>query len=100
MANKSKAKGNAYEREIVKQAQEAGVGALRAWGSNGQSLGLHPEVDGLIGKYKAQMKIRKVLPSYIKPSEHVDIQVIRENRGQSYVVLPYSTFLELIHAPE
>jgi len=30
------------------------------------------------------------------PSEHVDIQVIKEDRGIPYAVLPYDDYLELI----
>ena len=43
--SKSKAKGNRFEREVVKLAKEYGLESKRAWGSDGRSLGLHPEVD-------------------------------------------------------
>ena len=45
MASPSKQKGNAFEREVVNLAKGFGLKAVRAWGSNGQSLGLHEEVD-------------------------------------------------------
>ena len=48
MPNKSKAKGNRFEREIVECCQANDVPAIRAWGSNGRSLGHHEEVDVLI----------------------------------------------------
>ena len=45
------------------------------------------EVDILINdEIKVQAKVRKKLPSYIIPSEHVDIQIIKEDRGKMYVV--------------
>ena len=51
MPSPSKAKGNRFEREIVNEAKRAGCTAVRAWGSNGQSLGLHEEVDLTIGTH-------------------------------------------------
>lgn len=85
--NKSKAKGNRFEREIVEAISLHEISALRAWGSNGQAIGQHPEVDILINdEIKVQAKVRKKLPSYIIPSEHVDIQIIKEDRGKMYVV--------------
>ena len=57
--NKSKAKGNRFEREIVDAVELHEVKCVRAWGSNGRALGCH---------------------------EEVDIQVIKEDRGKIYVV--------------
>ena len=45
MASKSKAKGNRFEKECVDIAESHGFAAKRAWGSDGRSLGLSPEVD-------------------------------------------------------
>ena len=85
--NKSKAKGNRFEKEIVDVVNLHEISAVRAWGSNGMSIGEHPEVDVLINDdIKVQAKVRKKLPSYIIPSEHVDIQIIKEDRGKIYVV--------------
>ena len=87
MTNKSKLKGNKFERDIVKAVELHDIKAVRAWGSNGASIGQHPEVDLLIDDdIKVQAKVRKALPKWIKPSEHVDIQVIKEDRGKMYVV--------------
>ena len=87
MTNKSKLKGNKFERDIVKAVELHDIKAVRAWGSNGASIGQHPEVDLLIdNEIKVQAKVRKALPKWIKPSEHVDIQVIKEDRGKMYVV--------------
>lgn len=96
MANKSKAKGNRFERQIVDLAKNKGFDSKRAWGSNGAALGEHPEVDLLINNFKVQAKCRKELPAYIKPSEHVDWQVIKEDRGKIYLVAELSQILDLI----
>jgi hypothetical protein len=94
MPNKSKAKGNRFEREIVEAIELHEVKAVRAWGSNGKALGEHEEVDILIdNEIKVQAKVRKVLPKWIKPSEHVDIQVIKEDRGKIYVVQELNDWL-------
>jgi len=87
-----KRKGNNFERYIVTTAKSWGVKAKRAWGSDGRSLGLHPEVDVVIGGYKGQAKARKSIADYIKPSEHVDVQIIKENRGEAYVVMRLRDF--------
>ena len=96
MPSKSKAKGNAYEREIVDQAQAVGLHAVRAWGSNGRALGMHEEVDCLIGGQRIQAKRRAKIADYIVPSDEVDAQVIRADRGESYAILRYSDYLKLI----
>ena len=57
MPSKSKAKGNRFERQIVKDIEKAGKEAKRAWGSNGAALGMHEEVDVLIDTdFKIQAK--------------------------------------------
>ena len=86
--NKSKAKGNRFEREIVQEVElHDNMKAVRSWGSNGRAFGHHEEVDILINDdIKVQAKVRKALPKWIKPSEHVDIQIVKEDRGKMYVV--------------
>tara|TARA_R100001460_G_scaffold59371_4_gene99201 strand:- start:339 stop:641 length:303 start_codon:yes stop_codon:yes gene_type:complete len=94
MPNKSKAKGNRFEREIVEAVELHEVKAVRAWGSNGKAFGHHEEVDILIDDdIKVQAKVRKALPKWIKPTEHVDIQVIKEDRGKMYVVQELNDWL-------
>ena len=94
MPNKSKAKGNRFEAEIVKAVELHEVKAVRAWGSNGKALGCHEEVDILIDNdVKVQAKVRKALPKWIKPSVEVDIQVIKEDRGKIYVVQELNDWL-------
>ena len=96
MAHPSKAKGNKFERDIVNKAKEFGLESKRAYASNGESLGMHAEVDLLIKDYKIQAKIRKSIASYLLPNENVDAQVIREDRGEAYIVLRLEDWLELI----
>jgi Holliday junction resolvase len=94
MTSKSKIKGNKFERDIVKAVELHEVKCVRAWGSNGASIGQHPEVDILIDDdIKVQAKVRKALPKWIKPSEEVDIQVIKEDRGKIYVVQELNDWL-------
>jgi len=98
MPNRSKEKGSRYERELVDQAIASGIDAKRAWGSNGESIGQHAEVDCVIGGYKVQAKRRGKLPEYLKPSEHVDVQAIREDHGDTQIVLPWYDWLDLVKA--
>ena len=94
MPNKSKAKGNRFEREIVEAVELHEIKCVRAWGSNGASIGQHPEVDLLINdEIKVQAKVRKALPKWIRPSENVDVQIIKEDRGKMYVVQELNDWL-------
>ena len=95
MPSSSKRKGNAFERELVQLAKGWGFSARRAWGSNGRSLGMHEEVDCVIEEYTVQAKIRKTLPKYLK-CEHTDIVAFRENRGDTYALMPMDKFLDLL----
>lgn len=98
----NKRRGFGYEGELVKEALAAGLDARRAWGSNGESLGHHAEVDLVVSGQRIQAKRRKALSSFLKPSEHVDAVVTRwdakpgERRPESLAVIPWSVYLELI----
>ena len=96
MAHPSKVKGNKFERDVVNKAKEFGLDSKRAYASNGESLGMHAEVDLLIKDYKIQAKIRKSIASYLLPNENVDAQVIRQDRGEAYVVLRLEDWLKTI----
>tara|TARA_Y100000310_G_scaffold185015_1_gene185107 strand:+ start:3408 stop:3707 length:300 start_codon:yes stop_codon:yes gene_type:complete len=97
MASKSKSKGNRFERLVVNMTKDNGIPAKRAYASNGQSLGHHEEVDVLINnEIKVQCKCRAKIAEWMMPNENVDIQVIKEDRGIPYAVLPYNKYLELI----
>ena len=97
MPSPSKAKGNRFEREIVNKAKESGFTAVRAWGSNGQALGEHEEVDLTIGKepkFKVQAKCRKKIASFLIPSEHVDAVVCKQDRGETLIILRFDEWLD------
>ena len=98
MPSKSKAKGNRFEREVVKIAKEHGFESRRAWGSNGQALGMHEEVDLTLGKnpeLKIQAKCRKSIASYLIPSEHVDAVVCKEDRGEPLMIMRLDDWLNM-----
>ena len=100
MSHPSKVKGNKFERDCCKKAELYEIPSKRAWGSDGRSMGLHQEVDMVLGdkKYNDEMhvqcKIRKRLPSYIfQKDDAIDSQLIREDRGETYIVLRYDDYL-------
>ena len=95
MTHPSKQKGNRFERLIVDKAKSYGVGAERAWGSNGRALGMHEEVDVLLeGDLRIQAKCRKKIAEWLKPSEVVDAVVVKEDRGDTYIIVRYDEFLD------
>ena len=100
MSHPSKVKGNKFERDCCKKAELFEIPAKRAWASDGRSLGLDSEVDIVVGdkeysdEMHVQCKIRKRLPEYIFPKNDViDSHVIREDRGETYIVLRYDDYL-------
>ena len=95
MPSPSKAKGNRFEREIVNKLTSLGITAKRAWGSNGASLGMHEEVDVLLGKdFKIQAKCRKKLASFLVPTEHVNAVVCKQDRGETLIIMRFDDWLE------
>ena len=95
MPSPSKAKGNRFEREIVNKLTSLGIQAKRAWGSNGASLGMHEEVDVLMGNdFKIQAKCRKKLASFLVPTEHVDAVVCKQDRGETLIIMRFDDWLE------
>jgi len=102
MPSRSKQKGNRFEREVVNIAKQNNVEAERAYASNGLSLGHAEEVDVVLtGKdkeWRVQCKVRKNIAQWIKPNpDTVDVQVVKEDRGTIYAILPFDEFLELIY---
>ena len=101
MSHPSKQKGNKFERDCCNKATDLyEIPSKRAWASDGRSLGLHSEVDIVIGdkKYNDEMhvqcKIRKRLPEYIFPkNDAIDSHLIRDARGEAYIVLRYDDYL-------
>lgn len=105
MPHPSKRKGHVYERELVEKLERAGYKAERAWGSNGAAFGEHEEVDVRFDhpnskrpkQWLVQAKRRKSIPSYIRPSDDVDMVILREDRGKDLAVVPLYLLLDLIH---
>ena len=94
MPSKSKAKGNRFEREIVNILEDQGIKAKRAWGSNGQAIGCHEEVDVLMGEdFKIQAKVRKKIASFLEPTEHVDAVFCKQDRGPILVIQTLDNWL-------
>jgi hypothetical protein len=96
MPSKSKAKGNRFERLCVNMALFKGLKAQRAWGSDGRSMGEHQEVDIKIEGYKIQCKTRKRIAKWLKPSKEVDVQVVKEDAGEVFVIQPLEKWLEMV----
>ena len=96
----SRDKGNKFERDLVNLFKKYGIDCKRAWGSNGQALGLHEEVDVALylenSTYKIQAKIRRKISDFIKPSEHVDFQILRADREEPYVVMRIKDFAKFL----
>lgn len=96
MTHSSKRKGNGFERELVQQAQAAGLIAERAYASNGKALGCAETVDCLISGARVQAKRRKALPSYLVPPDGADVTVFRADRGGTLVLVRWEDFLGLL----
>lgn len=96
MTHPSKVKGNAYERELVNQSKESGLESKRAYASNGEALGMHAQVDLLVDGKRIQAKRRKALAAWMRPNENVDAVCVREDRGETLVVITWWEYLDLL----
>ena len=96
MSSPSKVKGNTFEWEVVNQAKDYGLKSIRAYASNGISLGEAEDVDVKIENLKGQCKRRKRIARWLKPPESCDIALVREDRGETYVIIEYDNFLEIV----
>lgn len=104
MTNKSKLKGSNYEREVVNYLKSLGFSAKRAYASNGNSLGMHEEVDVVVESkpnktfcdlpIKLQLKRRKKFPKVFQLTDNVDASVFKEDKGKSYIVLRFEDFVK------
>ena len=59
MSSPSKRKGNTFEREVVNQAREFGLKSIRAYASNGISIGEAEDVDVKIEKKRWLQLLKK-----------------------------------------
>ena len=93
MANKSKAKGTRFEKECMEKLCDPRVGfkdPIRAWGSDGRSLGLQQDVDLVVSdednaKYNVQCKVRKAIPKWLRLGNN-DMLLFKEDRGEIFVI--------------
>jgi len=92
----NKVKGNTYERALVNQAKALGLEAVRAYASDGRSLGKSEKVDLIIEGVTIQAKRRKQLAAYMMIPDNVDIVVMRGDREESLAVVPFEKILRLI----
>ena len=95
--NKSKQKGNRFERVCVEKAQRHGLTSERAYASNGKALGESETVDMIIRangeKIRCQCKVRSRIADYIKVPEGCEVTLVKEDRGEIYVVQKYEDWL-------
>lgn len=96
MSHPSKVKGNSFERECVELFKGLGLESKRAWGSNGASLGLDPEVDVVAGGKTVQCKRRKALPAYLQIPASCHCVAFRQDRGEPLVLIRLKDYAELI----
>ena len=91
-----KAKGSAFERELVNAFTATGITAERAWGSNGKALGHAETVDLTANGCRIQAKRRKAVPAWLTIPDGADAVAVREDRGETVILLRLSDFVRLI----
>jgi hypothetical protein len=101
MPHPSKRKGNRFERELVHDAERAGLTAERAYASDGRALGCAETVDVLVHAadgtpWKVQAKRRKSVASYLTPPDGADVTVVREDRADALAIVPWNAFLRML----
>lgn len=101
MPNRNKQRGNELETELRNRAQQLGLKAERARGSDGRALGEAEDVDLRIvstseQKWLIQAKRRKKLASYLQIPESCNAVCFRQDRGEKLVLLDYDSFLKLL----
>ena len=100
MGNTNRNRGFGFEREVVNLAKSLGYDAKRAWGSDGRSLGLTADVDILIDNKPYQCKRKKSLAVYLKPSGNNFGNIVREDRGETYLIIRLEDYLKECHKIE
>ncbi|MEA2053498.1 MAG: hypothetical protein U9O96_00035 [Candidatus Thermoplasmatota archaeon] len=93
-----KRKGTDFERELVNNARKRGLAADRAYASNGRALGESREVDLIIQGLRIQAKRRKSIAKYLRIPDEVDAVAIRQNRGETYIILKLEDILDKLEA--
>lgn len=97
MPSKSSRKGYAYERELLEQLTDEGFKCQRAWGSDGRSMGVEPDVDLIADDIKIQAKRRKVIPKWLELG-NCDVVMFRGDHRESFAVIPMKEYVRLLSA--
>ena len=93
---RNKQRGYELEAELVKQAKAEGLDSVRAWCSDGRSLGWSADVDLTVDVYKIQAKRRKTLPAYLQIPAGCDAVAFRQDRGEALVLTRWTDYLHTI----
>jgi len=92
----SKRKGNTYEHELVKMLNKAGfTNVVRAWGSDGRSIGQRADVDLVADGVKIQAKRRKVIPKWLSLGS-CDVLMFRGDREFTRVSMRFEDWVKLV----
>ena len=94
MTSPSKRKGNQFEREIVADATARGLIAERAYASNGRALGESEAVDVVVNGLRIQAKRRAKLPQYLKIPDGADAVVVRQDRGETLILMRWDDVMD------
>lgn len=78
----------------MEDAIQAGLSSKRAYASNGLALGQAETVDLMVGTCRVQAKRRKKIAADFKVPDGADAVVFREDRGETFVLLRWSDFLD------
>ena len=97
--NAPKRKGYTFEKEIEHALTFDNHKCIRAWGSNGKSIGHEEDVDLVFkydtDEYKIQAKRKKSLPKWMATGNS-DWLAYREDRGEMMIAIPIHQLLTLI----
>ena len=96
MPNRNKQRGYELEKELVDKALAWGLQAERAWGSDGRAIGETSGVDLKVAGHKIQAKRVKRISARYKPPVGAESVAFREDRGKTYIMVPYETLLALL----
>ena len=96
----NKARGFNFEREIVNRAKAEGLEAVRAWGSNGRSIGEAETVDCKVSGLRIQAKRVKTLAAKYQIPDGADLVVFREDRGETFALIPFEDWLTFVKSTQ
>lgn len=100
MPSPSRRKGFAFERELVRTFEAAGIDAERARGSDGRALGEAADVDVVAAlpsgrRLTVQAKRLKRVAAYLDAGS-ADLTILRADRARALAVVPLDVLLDLL----